>query len=393
MSEIKKEKITRAPVFIISGEPSGDALGGELMKHLKSLRHELSFAGIGGKHMRAQGLRSLFPIEDLSLVGLGEILPHKPKLLKRLNQTVDAIKKTLPDVVVTIDSPDFSFRLGKRLKQDSLTKNIPIVHYVAPAVWAWREGRSKKIAKVVNHLMTLFPFEAKYFKQHGLKTTFVGHPIFDKEPVRPNSLKVFKNRHKIQGGPSLCLLPGSRKSEIMKLMPIYLKTIRLLEDKYPKLSLIIPIVPRTKLWVKRFLNQLKTPYCLVTDPSQKDLAIKSSDIALATSGTISLELSFLRKAHVVAYKLNSITFRAIKLFAKVNFVTIINIVARREIIPEFLQEKCQPNRLFSALDSLISDKITKSQQISSIVDILKKIKKNKKPASFNAAQVVLKYCK
>ena len=147
------------------------------------------------------------------------------------------------------------------------------------------------------------------------------------------------------------------------------------------------------MWVKRFLNQLKTPYCLVTDPSQKDLAIKSSDIALATSGTISLELSFLRKAHVVAYKLNSITFRAIKLFAKVNFVTIINIVARREIIPEFLQEKCQPNRLFSALDSLISDKITKSQQISSIVDILKKIKKNKKPASFNAAQVVLKYCK
>ena len=184
MFEIKKDRYQsrKKVIFIISGEPSGDILGGELIKSLKASGRKLSFIGIGGRYMLDQGLRTIFPMGDLSVVGLGEIFPHIPKLLKRFYQTVEKIKNILPDIIVTIDSPDFSFRLSKNLKKHDSTKNIPIIHYVAPTVWAWREERSKKIAKVVNHLMTLFPFEAKYFRRHGLKTTFVGHPIFDKRP-------------------------------------------------------------------------------------------------------------------------------------------------------------------------------------------------------------------
>jgi len=380
-------------VFIVSGEPSGDILGGELIKYLKASDRTLSFVGIGGKHMVNQGLRSIFPMSDLSVVGLGEILPHIPKLLRRFYQTVRKIKKILPNVVVTIDSPDFSFRLSSSLKKYASTKNIPIIHYVAPTVWAWREGRSKKIAKVVNHLMTLFPFEVKYFRKHGLKTTFVGHPIFDKKLEPKNIVKVFKDKRKLAGSPLLCLLPGSRRSEIINLMPVYLETVGLLANKHPKLALVIPILPKSRSIVQQFLAKVKIPYYLVTDSREKDLAIRSSDLALATSGTVSLELSLLRKPHVVAYKLNPITFKMIKIFAKVNFVTIINIVAKREIVPEFLQERCRPNKLFDALESLICDATARSRQISSIIGVLKKIKKNKSPASFNAAQVVLEYCK
>ena len=395
MFEIKKDRYQsrKKVIFIISGEPSGDILGGELIKSLKASGRKLSFIGIGGRYMLDQGLRTIFPMGDLSVVGLGEIFPHIPKLLKRFYQTVEKIKNILPDIIVTIDSPDFSFRLSKNLKKHDSTKNIPIIHYVAPTVWAWREERSKKIAKVVNHLMTLFPFEAKYFRRHGLKTTFVGHPIFDKRLDPKNAVEAFKNKNKITGNPLLCLLPGSRRSEITKLMPIYLETIKLLAEKYPGLALVIPILSKTRSVLQRSLGKITVPYHLVTDSLEKDLAIRSSDLALATSGTVSLELSLLKKPHVIAYKLNPITFKLIKAFAKVDFVTIVNIVAKREVVPEFLQERCQANELFSALDSLIRNKRKRTEQISSIVSVLKKIKKNKNPASFNAAQVVLEYCK
>ncbi|GAO98007.1 lipid-A-disaccharide synthase [Caedimonas varicaedens] len=208
-------------VYLIAGEASGDQVGGRLMQALQR-KSDVTFSGIGGMHMEQQGLRSLFPMSDLSIMGIFEVLPHIPHLLKRLGETEHDILKKRPDVVVTIDSPGFNFRIAKRLKK----KGFPVIHYTAPTVWAWRPGRAKKAAKLLTHLLTLFPFEPPYFEKEGLFTTFVGHPLIEMD-ISPQRREGFRQRYGYtEEQPLLCLLPGSRQKEVDKLLPLFVESFK-----------------------------------------------------------------------------------------------------------------------------------------------------------------------
>ena len=229
-------------VFLSAGEPSGDFLGSQLMKALKKqLGANVTFVGLGGSLMAAEGLPSLFPIEELSIMGLAEIIPHIRRIRNRIQETVEAIETIRPDVVVTIDSPGFNFRVGKRLKKR--IKSIPLVHYVAPSVWAWRPKRAHAVAQFLDHLLVVFPFEPPYFLKEGLPTTFVGHPVVELGLEKLHD-PTFRTRHEIGAqAPILTLLPGSRRGEISRLLPVFQETVVKLQQRYPDLQVVIPTLP------------------------------------------------------------------------------------------------------------------------------------------------------
>lgn len=226
-------------VFIIAGEPSGDNLAGRLIGALREMTDDrVNISGIGGPQCEAQGLESLFPMRELALIGIAEVVPHLPRILKRMNQTADKIRETKPDLVVTVDAPSFTLRVAKKLRGSG----IPIVHYVAPQAWAWRAGRAKTLGQRVDHLMALLPFEVDFFAKHGLPTTYVGHPAI--ESAMAGDGKSFRDAHSIADtAPLLCVVPGSRNSEVRRMLPVFAKAVALLSERYRDLQIVIPVAP------------------------------------------------------------------------------------------------------------------------------------------------------
>jgi lipid-A-disaccharide synthase len=324
-------------IFIIAGEASGDFLGRQLLQSLKQQNQNIGIAGIGGSQMEAQGLKSLFPMADLSLYGLFELLPHLFNIFKRIKQTKEAIKAFRPDVLVTIDSPGFCFRIAKYAKQ----LKIPVVHYVAPSVWAWKPGRAEKLAKkvAVDHLLCLLPFEPPYFTCHGLPSTFVGHPVT--EVILPDDTH-FRESLKISREATLiCILPGSRKSEIQKLLKIFLEAIATLPHLLP---LIEPLVKDAGVSVK-----------IVTTVEEKWQAFMQSSIALAASGTVSLELAYAGVPQVIAYKVSRLTYWIAKCLVKTKYASLVNILNNEMVVPEYLQNQCNAEFLSKQLNAILSD--------------------------------------
>lgn len=340
--------MTGYTVFLSAGEPSGDFLGSQLMKALKAqLGDSVTFVGLGGALMTEQGLSSLFPIEELSIMGLAEVIPHIWRIRRRIQETIAAIETIRPDIVVTIDSPGFNFRVGKALKKRN--KSIPLVHYVAPSVWAWRPGRARKVAQFLDHLLVILPFEPPYFLKEGLPTHFVGHPVVElglensKDPT-------FRKRHGISvSAPILTLLPGSRRGEISRLLPIFQETTLRLQQKHPDLRVVIPTLPHLKDQVQHLFTR---PSIIVTTLEEKFAAYGESHAALAASGTVSLELVAAGLPMVVAYKLNSLTHFLVKRLVKVKFACLVNLLMNEEVVPERLQKDCTPEKLATTLEGL-----------------------------------------
>ena len=334
-------------VFLSAGEPSGDFLGSQLMKALKKqLGANVTFVGLGGSLMAAEGLPSLFPIEELSIMGLAEIIPHIRRIRNRIQETVEAIETIRPDVVVTIDSPGFNFRVGKRLKKR--IKSIPLVHYVAPSVWAWRPKRAHAVAQFLDHLLVVFPFEPPYFLKEGLPTTFVGHPVVELGLEKLHD-PTFRTRHEISAqAPILTLLPGSRRGEISRLLPVFQETVVKLQQRYPDLQVVIPTLPHLVDQIKKQFNLSAT---IITTPSEKFAAYKESHAALAASGTVSLELAAAGVPMVVAYKINPITHFLVRCLVKVKYACLVNLLMNQEVVPEMLQEDCVPEKLVNVLDN------------------------------------------
>lgn len=341
-------------VFIIAGEPSGDKLGGALMKGLKQLCPDVEFDGIGGADMQDQGLQSRFPMEELSVMGIAEILPKYRALMARINETAAAVVQARPDVLITIDSPDFSLRVARRVKS---VRDIRTVHYVAPTVWAWRPGRAKKMAQVIDQVLALFPFEPPLMSVDGMVCDFVGHPVVAEPKASHEDAVAFRADHGIGSAPMALVLPGSRRGEVARLAPVFGQSIKPVQAAHQDLKVVVaaaaPVVDLVRAEVSKWpvdaivLDPRGMPLSAAAD--MKRAAFRASDVALAASGTVSLELAAARTPMVIAYKMNWFSFQLIKAMALVDTVTLVNLVSDTRVVPDFLGPDCQPAQIGDAL--------------------------------------------
>ncbi|MCG8507712.1 MAG: lipid-A-disaccharide synthase [Rhodospirillales bacterium] len=374
-------------IFLIAGEPSGDLLGGRLMAALKAQTGgAVRFSGVGGDAMAAEGLVSLFPMADLSVMGLTEVLPRLPLLLKRISETADAARKARPAAVVTIDSPDFSFRVAKRLKG----AGFPLIHYVAPTVWAWRPGRAEKIARFLDHLLALFPFEPPYFDAVGLPCTFVGHSVVESGAGAGDGAD-FRRRHGIGAdSPLVCVLPGSRFSETSRLLPVFAETAARLSAAKPGLSIVMPLAETVAGPIADTVNSWPPPVVAVRGEEEKYAAFAAADVALAASGTVALELAMAGLPSVIAYRLNPLTAWIARRMIRVKYANLINITLDRPAVPEFLQKDCTADSLTAALIGLLDDEAARNAQIAAARQAISLMGGEGPPPSHRAASAILR---
>ncbi|SDW43741.1 lipid-A-disaccharide synthase [Ruegeria halocynthiae] len=344
-------------VFLVAGEPSGDRLGAALMEGLKTLVPEAEFDGVGGPLMQAQGLTSRFPMSELSVMGLVEVLPKFFHLKRRIAETAQAVLDTQPDVLITIDSPDFSLRVAKLVKASS---DIRTVHYVAPSVWAWRPGRADKMAKVIDHVLALLPFEPPYMERAGMECDFVGHPVVNEPIASDQDIQNFRVEQDLGDAPIVLALPGSRRGEVERLAPIFGAALQKFLMDRPDTRVVVPTVAHmVDVVAEHVRNWPGNP--IVVDPrelpsddaqAQKRAAFAAADLALAASGTVSLELAAQATPMVIAYNLNWLTTLIAKRMVKLDTVTLVNLVSDTHAVPECLLDDCQPFKIAEALEQV-----------------------------------------
>lgn len=379
-------------IYLIAGEPSGDALGSRLIEALrKKTNNEVSFHGVGGEAMENAGLKSLFDISDLAIMGLTEVIPSIPKVLRRIRETVADIKKVQPDIIVTIDSWSFSERVHKKLKKENL--GIPQVHYVAPQVWAWKKGRAKTMHRYIDHLITLFPQEADIFMPHGLDTTFVGHPVIESGIYSGNPENFRENYNISKEKEIISILPGSRHNEVKRLLPVFVEVAQKLLDKNPHYHFVIPTVRTVSSRVKEMISETKLPITVVEKQSDRHDAFIGSVGAVAASGTVALELAIAGIPHIVGYKVSKLTyFIAIRL-VKLRFMNLTNLLLNKEVVPEFLQDLCNVENLEKAISELLLKEDLYKKQMDGIEEVKKLLGVGKQTPSENASDVILSLIK
>ena len=374
-------------IFIVSGEASGDNLAGQLMGALKrKTGGRVRFAGIGGAQSQSQGLTSLFPMSDLSVMGLAEILPHLPRLIRRLGETTAAIGRLKPDAVVTVDSPGFCLRLAHHLRGSG----IPIIHYVAPQLWAWGPFRARKLKKRVDHIMALLPFEVPFFEKYGISCTYVGHPTVDAGVERGDG-PAFRLRHGIApDAPVLCVLPGSRAGEVRRMLPIFGRALLLLKEKYPDLRIAIPVVDAVTGLVEDITRDWPVPEILIIDMAERFDAFAAADAAMAKSGTVTLELALAKVPMVVAYRISPTSaFLVRRMGISVEHASLVNLLAGRQVVPERLQEDCTPEKLAACVDEILGSEQVRAGQRQAFKEVIKALGDRTPPPSERAAKVVL----
>lgn len=371
-------------IYLIAGEDSGDFLGAQLMKALKVKNPDLQFSGVGGALMEAEGLKSLFPMRDLSVMGIAEVLPRLSLLLKRIRQVTENIERTAPDKVITIDAPDFCYRVIKRVKKRS--KIAPeFIHYVAPTVWAWRPKRAKKIAQFLDGLICLFDFEPPYFEKEGVRAIAVGHSMMESGLNEAKALKI--------GAPNTIKLGvffGSRQGEIKRISPVILEAMKQIIDETPNIELIVPTLPHLEKQISTLLEDIHVPKHILSDHSQKWSVFKACDAAIAVSGTVGLELSACLVPHVIAYKMNNLTAKIVRKLIRTPYAHLSNIIMKREVVPEFIQENCTADDVANEVLFLLDDKETQLTQLKAFETICAKIGAGVKAPSEQAADFILK---
>lgn len=352
----------KAPVFyLIAGEASGDLLGAGLIAALRRRYADARFVGIGGECMQKEGLETLFPMHELSVMGVFEVLPRLWSIMARIRQAVNHIIKLRPAALITIDSPDFCFRVSAKVKEK--TSGIPCVHYVAPSVWAWRPERAQKISRFLDHLLTLLPFEPPYFTRYGLQTTFVGHPVVEHIGHRGDEMR-FRAKHNLRNDqPVLCMLPGSRMSELSRLLKKFLQTADIVLQNRHQAVIVIPTLPHLRKHVEKFFAGEGINPIIVTTHEEKLDAFAASRAAIAASGTVTLELALTDTPHIIAYKLNAMSAWVAKKLIKTPYVNLINILLGKKVVPELLLDDCEPGPMSKELLRLLDDKEARSEQM------------------------------
>ena len=375
-------------VYIIAGEPSGDLLASRLMQALRDKHPDIRFAGMGGETMTALGFESLFDISEISVMGILEVLPKLRLIMRRMNQVMADIREKRPDVLVTVDSWGFVHQVLSRLKKEG--NPVPKVHYVAPQVWAWNRGRAKTVAQLVDRLMTLLPYEPPYFEKYGLHCTFVGHPVIENTAGLMNDAAAFKEKY---GIPQQCtlmsVLPGSRHSEIKRLIPVFKQVLRKLNKTFPDLYLVIPTVASISRDVESAFADLETPHCVIIGQYERYAAFQSSVFALAASGTVSLELTACGTPHVITYRFGFVLNKMLKHFAGTKYANLINNLADKFVIPECILENCRETLITPAILHLMQHPEKAQAQVDEARQYLLKLKPGNAMPSEKVAEVVL----
>ena len=369
-------------IFVLTGEPSGDKLASKVISKLKNRNPNIEYLSVGGEHLKALGVKSLYDLKEVTYLGFTRVLLNIFKIKKKINETIDKIIEFNPNILFSVDSPDFTLRVAEKVKK--MRPEIKIIHYVAPQVWVWREHRVKKLKQFLDHILLLFPFEKKYFEKENINCTFVGHPLLENdEKTKVDLSNIIKENKKI-----FSIFSGSRSSEIDVLTPILFKFIKMMEEKYTDIHFVFHTTIEHRQKLKEEVSKAGLKECdVISDEKIKSHVLKKSMFAVAKSGTISLEICNAKVPSVIIYKMNKINFFIIKMLVKVKSPNIINIAADEEVIPELLQSKCNPRDIFKAVDRLLNDKKTLETQVKKSQEIINKFKNAK--SSEMASSVLL----
>lgn len=381
-------------VFLVAGEASGDRLGAALMDGLRQLAGPVSFDGVGGPLMQAQGLTSRFAMDELSVFGIAEVLPKYRHLKRRITETAQSVIKTQPDVLITIDSPDFCLRVARQVKAAS---RIRTVHYVAPSVWAWRAGRAQKMAKSIDQVLALLPFEPPFMRAAGMRCDFVGHPVVSEPQPALDDIAAFREASGIGSAPILLALPGSRQGEVARLAPVFGAALRPVLARYPDMRVVVPaaagvadaVIAAARDWPGSALVLDPRDLSPAENSQRKRVAFSAADIALAASGTVSLELAAAATPMVIAYDMNWFTWQIMSRLLKTDTVTLVNLVSNSRTVPEFLGPACRPDAIANALIEVIDNPETRARQGAAMQDTMTKLGQGAEAPGMRAARAVL----
>ena len=379
------EKLNSQKIYIVAGEPSGDILGDKLIKTLQKKLNSPIFNGVGGERMQSNNFISLFEMSDISIFGIFPVLKKLFFLINKINDVVNDIIQKKPNIIILIDSPDFNHRVAKKVKRH--LPDVPIVCYVAPTVWAWRQGRAKKMSKYFDHLLSVIPFEVDFFKKYGLKTTYIGHPFI--ETIKKIDDTNFKKKYHLQDNKTIIFLPGSRKGEIDRHSPIMSQTIKYLKEQDFKLNILIAAGQKQ-------LNQMKVYFPdveIITNDNEKYSLFKNADFACAASGTVVLELGLTDTPTIVIYKMDKFTWFFISKMVKVQFVSLVNLILGRESSKELLQDRYTEENLIYELNNLLLNEKIQKKQIEDLKEFNSIMNKDINDPSENATRIIKKILK
>jgi len=372
-------------IFVLTGEPSGDKLASTVILQLKLTNPHIQYLSVGGYHLTSLGIKSIFHLKEITFMGFTSVLLNIFKIRSRINKTVDEIIKFNPDILFSIDSPDFALRVAERVKE--INSNIKTIHYVAPQVWIWRESRVKKYKKFVDHMLLLFNFEKKYFDKENIKNTFVGHPLLEND----NKLKTDFSSLIPKDKKIISIFAGSRISEINILLPILCNFILMMNEKFNKYTFVFHSTDDNKDLIKNFIKNYNFDnYDVISDENIKHQILSSSIFAVSKSGTVSLEICNAGIPSIIIYKINMINYFIMKSLVKVKFANIINIINKKEIIPELLQGECSAKEIFKAVVYFLNNTNLMIQQVDNCKKTLDEIR-SKTSSSGEASSILAKY--
>tara|TARA_Y100000590_G_scaffold139136_1_gene159346 strand:+ start:1163 stop:2290 length:1128 start_codon:yes stop_codon:yes gene_type:complete len=369
-------------IFVLTGEPSGDKLASTVINKIQKNNQNIEYLSVGGTHLNSLGIKSIYDLREITYIGFTSVLMNVFKIKKKINETVDKIIKFKPDILFSVDSPDFTLRVAEKVKK--IDPNIKTIHFVAPQVWVWREHRVKKLKKFLDHILLLFPFEKKYFDKENIKTTFTGHPLLEKtDRSKIDVTQIIKNHKKI-----ISLFPGSRKSEINLLLPILIDFVKMMNKKHNDIFYVFHSTNDFNKYIQNKLLKAGLVNCgSISDEKVKSEILKCSIFAVAKSGTISLEICNAQVPSIIIYKMNYINYLIIKLLVKVKFANIINIAANDEIIPELIQSNCNSKSIYNKIDEFFLNNQLIQTQIEKTQNVIKDFKTNR--SSEIAASVLI----
>ena len=372
-------------IFVLTGEPSGDKLASTVISKLKQNNSDIEYSCVGGVHLNSLGVKSIYDLKEITYIGFTSVLLNLFKIKKKINETVDKIIEFKPDVLFSVDSPDFTLRVAEKVKK--INPNIKTVHYVAPQVWIWREGRVKKFKKFLDHILLLFNFEKKYFDKENINNTFVGHPLLEKTNRAKTDLSnLIKKEKKI-----ISLFAGSRSSETSILLPILIDFIKLMNDKYNDYLFVFHATEENKNYINDNIKSTNLDNIeVISDENIKSQILSNSVFAVSKSGTVSLEICNANVPSIIIYKMNFLNFMIVKFLVKIKYANIINIINNKEVIPELIQDECNPKEIFKSVVYFLKNPSLMDKQISDFSNTLNEIR-SKTSSAEEATSVLSSY--